>query len=144
MHKVTASVFLEWISSANGAINRYYDDKVDISNLPWIKWGRENEPVCIAQYNSENQDKITRCGCFISKKHSNILASPDGLILSKNTVVEVKCPWSRKDDNPNVRIPDFCFFDDDCNIQLKEDHAYFWQIQCQMFATGFKKGKFII
>ena len=129
---------------AIAAINRYWNDSDDISNLPWIKWGRDNESVCIDQYNAKNQDKISRCGCFVSKKEVNILASPDGLILSKDTVVEVKCPWSRKNDNPNVRIPEFCFFDDFGNIKLKENHAYFWQIQCQMFTTGFKKGKFLV
>jgi hypothetical protein len=73
VHKVTASKFLEWVFGAQGAINRYYNEADDISNIPWIKWGRDNEPVCIEQYNNSNPDKITKCGCFVSKKEVNIL-----------------------------------------------------------------------
>ena len=112
VHKVTASKFLEWVFGAQGAINRYYNEADDISNIPWIKWGRDNEPVCIEQYNNLHPDKITRCGCFVSKKEVNISASPDGLILGNQTVVEVKCPWNRKQNDPNVFIPDFCYYDD--------------------------------
>ena len=143
-NKVTASNFYDWITSAKAAINRYYNDQEDISNIPWIKWGRDNEDVCISQYNETHSDKITKCGCFVSKKEVNILASPDGLILNQNKVVEIKCPWNRKEVNPNVRIPDFCYFDEDGNIQLKRNHKYFWQIQSQMYTTGFKKGKFLV
>ena len=73
VHKVTASKFLEWVFGAQGAINRYYSEADDISNIPWIKWGRDNEPVCVEQYNNSNPDKITKCGCFVSKKEVNIL-----------------------------------------------------------------------
>ena len=144
VHRITASKFLEWVKSALNAIHRYYNEADDISNLPWIKWGTENESVCIEQYNNLYPDKITRCGCFVSKKEVNISASPDGLILSKQIVVEVKCPWNRKTNDPNVFIPDFCYYDDFGKIQLKRTHVYFWQIQCQMYCTGFKKGKFLV
>ena len=144
IHRITASKFKEWLSSANTAIDRFWSGSEDISNLPSIKWGREKESECIAKYNSENLDKISRCGCFISKKEINILASPDGLILSKNMVVEVKCPYNKRNEDPNVVIPDFCFYDDFGKTQLKKSHPYFYQIQCQMYVLGYKSGKFLV
>ena len=123
---------------------RYYNEPEDISNLPWIKYGRENESKCIEKYNSTFPDKITKCGCFIHKKEVNVLASPDGLILSKEMVVEAKCTWNRRTVDPNIVIPEFCYFDDFGKIQLKKNHPYFFQIQCQMFVVGFKKGKFLV
>ena len=111
-NRVTASRFKEWISSAKNAIDRHWNDTEDISELPSIKWGRQKEIKCIEKYNSENVNKITRCGCFIHKKEVNIMASPDWLILDEKVVVEVKCPYNRRNVDPNLVIPDFCFYDD--------------------------------
>ena len=55
----------------------------DISGLPWIKWGTDNEKKGIEKSNSLFPEKITKCGCFINKNEVNILASPDGLVISK-------------------------------------------------------------
>ena len=43
IHRITASKFKEWLSSANTAIDRFWSGSEDISNLPSIKWGREKE-----------------------------------------------------------------------------------------------------
>ena len=59
-------------------------------------------------------------------------------------VVEAKCPWNRRNVDPNKVIPDFCYYDDFGKIQLKKNHLYFFQIQCQMFVVGFKKGKLLV
>ena len=59
-------------------------------------------------------------------------------------VVEAKCKWNRRNVDPNKVIPDFCYYDDFGKIQLKKNHLYFFQIQCQMFVVGFKKGKLLV
>ena len=46
INRFTASRFKEWITSAKSAksaIDRYWNETEDTSDLPWIKWGRENE-----------------------------------------------------------------------------------------------------
>ena len=59
-------------------------------------------------------------------------------------VVEVKCPYNKRNEDPNVVIPDFCFYDDFGKTQLKKSHPYFYQIQCQMYVLGYKSGKFLV
>ena len=91
-------------------------------------------------------DKMTQSEIYMTSRQ--LIESKHEMVTGKakadNKVVEIKCPWNRKEVNPNVRIPDFCYFDEDGNIQLKRNHKYFWQIQTQMYTTGFKKGKFLV
>ena len=141
---ITGTKFKKFSTNPIAILKEHYFPSENVGDRPAVKWGRDHELDCIVEYNSKFPDKITQCGCFISKNEVNILASPDGLILSKKMVVEAKCPLNRRDVDPNIVIPDFCYYDDFGKIQLKKNHQYFFQIQCQMFVVGFKKGKFLV
>ena len=79
----------------------------------------------------------------MSKTKPWLAASPDRLDLENELVIEIKCPFNRRGVDPNVIIPDYCYLD--CGvIKLKETHQYYWQIMCQMYVLGYKKGRFVI
>lgn len=63
-------------------------------------------------------------------------------------VLEIKCPFSAKDltvADAVSTITGFCLeMDQNGNLRLKRDHAYFYQIQMQMFVTGKSYCDFIL
>lgn len=141
--RVTASEFKAFSSCTNNAIRNMWEGKVDIADLAQVKWGKENEEKAVQKYNSTYTDPIISCGIFVSKQIPFIAASPDGIDVKNKLVVEIKCPYSRRDSDPNINIPDFCYKDDDL-IKIRKSHPYYCQIMCQMFCLGYKKGRFVI
>jgi hypothetical protein len=72
-----------------------------------------------------------------------LAASPDGLVGS-NHVVEVKCPYSGREQKI---APGTCFQfleDKDGKCSLKRSHKYFDQIQGQMAITGRSMAYFVV
>lgn len=61
-------------------------------------------------------------------------ASPDGL-LGKNSVVEIKCPYTARNDFPNEITIQYLYRNTNNELALKEDHDYYFQIQGQMMVT---------
>ena len=54
-------------------------------------------------------------------------ASPDGMVGDR--VLEVKCPWTHRSHTIQEAVaddPKFCL---DQNLELKENHDYFHQVQ---------------
>lgn len=97
------------------------------------EWGKSRENTAIEAYESMSFNKVQSCGLFISTKYPHIGASPDGLI-GDLTVLEVKCPFSIKDEfigadnykHIEVINDEFC---------LKENSPYYFQIQTQLLVT---------
>ena len=81
---------------------------------------------------------VIRCGLILDPEFPFMGATPDGLVNCKccNTgVLEIKCPFSCKHkDFTEVASenPSFFLDDDDGQLTLKEDHAYYFQVQLQM------------
>lgn len=87
--------------------------------------------------------KIESCGFFISQSHPFLGASPDGLI-GTDTVVEVKCPYSRKNSLISEKTLPYLYVNASGNLSLKENHTYYHQIQGQLFISGRSKAKLVI
>ena len=119
--------------------------KQDILNLAQVNWGKTNESKAIQKYNSHYLDPVTPCGIFVSKQVPYIAASPDGIDTINKLVIEVKCPYSKRDSDLHTDLPDFCVQDFiDGSITIRKSHPYYCQIMCQMFCLGYKKGRFVI
>lgn len=75
-------------------------------------------------------------GFVIDHCHPYIGASPDGIVSCSccgKGVVEVKCPHSSRDSFPTEDTLSFCLCkQSDGKWTLKQDHAYYYQIQTQM------------
>ena len=63
-----------------------------------------------------------------------LAASPDGIVLDRNEnykLLEIKCPFSCKDNRIDVKYLQ--------GGKLQESHAYYTQIQLQMYCTQAKE-----
>ncbi|CAG9134964.1 unnamed protein product [Plutella xylostella] len=115
----------------------------NLSNVPSIAYGKENEGQALQQLAHQEKIKISKCGLFVHKAHCFLAATPDGIYQDnegKTGVVEVKCPLSAKDMNPDNAIIDkkITFWKHDIkNNQFRVDknHNYYYQIQGQLEVT---------
>ena len=118
------------------------------------EWGKVNEPITCDKVFSIVKSRHTKmtcrdCGVYISHDYPFICASPDRILYCKCcgiTPLEVKHPYSHGkisiDDYLNV--PYACLYNRDGVITLRKNHAYYFQVQCQMFVTGAKQSIFCV
>ena len=107
-YRVTASWFKIFSSCTNDAIKNLWSEKSDISNLAQVQWGIKYESTALQKYNERYSDPVEKCGIFFCKKIPFLAASPDGIDRKNCLVVEVKCPYSIRDSDPNINPPNFC------------------------------------
>lgn len=109
------------------------------------EWGNLNEPKAALYYNLMTGNDSNPTGFFEITEESG--ASPD-LIVTEDGIeglAEIKCP-----DNPAHHIkyfmmPELIEFRDtenrfelkDCTTFIKLAKPYYWQIQCNLLATGY-------
>ena len=100
------------------------------------KWGCDHESVAVELYAEDigKQHSSFRCfrsGLCIHEEYQFLAGTPDAITqcdCCDYGVVEVKCPYCKKDSNPDAA--DFLV-----NGSLKNDHQYYYQIQLQMFMS---------
>ena len=109
-------------------------------NCPAVLHGRTYEDVAIESFSKVTGFHVKKCGLFISDSHPFLAASPDGLV-GEDSLVEVKCPFSGKDE-PIMPGPQFPFLH--TNMSLKHEHNFYMQIQGQLFVTKRKVCYFVI
>ena len=153
-HRITASAIRDWaIRPMKKTADQWnIREPKSLNNVQSIAWGKENEEKARKEYEKRTGYKVEVCGFFVSKEYPCLGASPDGLVLSAEKVVEIKCPWVLKDFCPEdlsklsqKQRTAFCSsLDSIGRLKLKKSHQYFCQIQTQMFVTGRKKADFII
>jgi hypothetical protein len=80
------------------------------------------------------------CGLFIHPEKTYLGASPDVLVeclCCGPGVVEIKCPYSIAHENPSHDNLNYLYLRDDGKTTLKQNHAYFAQIQGQLAICDF-------
>lgn len=118
-------------------------------------YGLKHEAEAINTYFAEEKKKhkdmdiLNKTGFFISKVHSEIGASPDALvqcICCGRGTVEVKCPYSLcfMDLEEFAAKGTSCLLVENGKYKLNKNHMYFYQVQCQMFATETKYCDFVL
>ena len=100
----------------------------------------EPESTALSEYGQKMQCEVKSVGLFVSE--SGLLgASPDGMV-SDDLIVEVKCPWSLRDNKmsifeASVNKRDFYLnVTDTCDLVLSSTHAYYHQVQGILHLTG--------
>lgn len=83
--------------------------------------------------------KVTPAGLHVCEEYPFLAASPDGYV-GLDRLIEVKCPFSAKDDTISS---DSVGFINDVN-QMKKDHHYYDQIQGQLFIANKSKCHLVI
>ena len=114
-------------------------------NTEACNWGIEKEVIACQKYEEEFKTMVTKYGLFINPKWPWLGCSPDG-IVSKQKVIEIKCPFSKKDCSIIEACNDKHFFlklvDD--KPMLKETHNYYYQCQGIMAITATTEVDFVV
>ena len=93
--------------------------------------------------------QISDVGLQLSSLFPYLGASLDGIVSYQNERwgLEIKCPFSKYNYSLQHALTDkkfFLFKDDHGTIKLKRKHAYFFQIQGQMFCANLKCVDFVV
>ena len=111
-----------------------------------FRWGCQHENEAKNAYSSYQHQthsnfKISESGLHIHPAEPHLGATPDGLIECSccpgKGVLEIKCPFCHKDKSANEAAEDktFCLQTSNDMLSLKTNHAYYYQIQIQMYVT---------
>lgn len=102
-----------------------------------LDWGIEHESHAFSKFSRITFEEFTYYGgeTYVFIPYGDFSGySPDG--LSKDAILEIKCPYSSA-----IHLKNFEIYDAD---SLKEIHPeYYWQTQLGMIASGLEKGYFV-
>ena len=115
---------------------------VPSENVTALKYGRNMEHIAKQKFVKmfEKKHKAAQCrecGLFIDEQHQFLGATPDLLLecaCCGKGVLEIKCPYSIVNDIPSAENLPYLEMSGGSE-RLKENHAYFDQIQGQMAIT---------
>ena len=108
-------------------------------------WGCEHEDEARQAYAESTSKKhkffkLANSGLVVRHDYPFLGASPDGVVSCQccgDGVIEVKCPFNCRDlsfKDAVVQQPRLCLGQsDDSTYFLKKDHAYYYQVQAQIF-----------
>ncbi|XP_037520498.1 uncharacterized protein LOC119397131 [Rhipicephalus sanguineus] len=109
---------------------------------PATEYGITMEPMARKVFEKKVGTRVTQVGLVIHPQQPWLCASPDGLFHTSKgiTLLEIKCPYSRKDDV--IIDPDLCesfisyvVYEDGC-LKLTRSHPYYCQVQVAMYVTN--------
>lgn len=103
------------------------------------EYGKINESVAIKQLEKQLDIKIESCGLFIHPKELVLAATPDGIINDGEGIIEIKCPSSMSEVDPEIaalskKIQYFKTVDG--VAVFNKIHPYYYQVQGQLEVTG--------
>ena len=116
------------------------------------EFGRRHEADALRMYNDSMKSthtlfELKSCGLFLDVDNPYIGASPDGIISCSccgKGVVEVKCPFSCRDISFDLAVKNKTFCLQEETFLLKQDHAYYFQVQLQMNLCKVKFCDFVV
>ncbi|XP_062576556.1 uncharacterized protein LOC134238447 [Saccostrea cucullata] len=148
--RITASVFSKVLhfrgskSHENYIVREIMQLGSDISNVPAVAYGRENEAVARQLYFDEYKKghkcaKLNNIGFHIFTEKPYMGATPDGLIMCKccgKGLIEIKCSYSHQNETPYDIAGDSSYhlYRDESNgsVYLRPDSPWYIQIQGQL------------
>ncbi|KAH8018835.1 hypothetical protein HPB51_012789 [Rhipicephalus microplus] len=127
----------------------------DLTHVRPVQYGIRNENMAkdryIAVMNSYGHNvSVQHCGLVVDPVCPWLGATPDGLVYDPEElsygVLEVKCPHSLKDSEPEeAKKRKFSLvFGENGEPQLDRDHEYYAQVLGQMALTGCLWGDFVV
>ncbi|CAH1984472.1 unnamed protein product [Acanthoscelides obtectus] len=103
----------------------------NLDGIKAIQWGRTHEKDALDYLKHHYNLNIQSTGVWLT--NSGLLgASPDGLIDEEDAIVEVKCPYSFRNDNLTEKLcnlTNYIIYYDEGNLLLNKSHNYYHQIQ---------------
>lgn len=123
------------------------------TTVPSLKWGIENEKKALHDAHVRHEENhsnfsISSSGIRLHHKHPDIGASPDAIFTCQcheiKRLIEVKCPYSKRytlSVKETANDKSFCL---DCELNLKQAHKYYTQIQIQLFVFDLQECEFVV
>lgn len=106
-------------------------------NTKAVKWGLTHESTALKEYCKIVSGNFSKCGTMIDHNRCYISATPDAVDSKRETIVEIKCPYSVKDDKPQkVKYLS--------TGQLRTNHRYYTQVQMQMHVSQIHNCDFVV
>lgn len=124
-HRLTSSLFGKICKRRNESSKVLFKSIEYTARLttPAVLYGIDREATALCEYTKKTSRKVEKVGLFIHPEHNFLGASPDGLV--EDGVIEIKCPFTAKDENPN----EFTFNFLNVDGELRPNHDYYFQIQ---------------
>ncbi|XP_072140184.1 uncharacterized protein [Dermacentor andersoni] len=119
------------------AVCRYRNHHVEALLL-----GRKTEAVAREQFEQKTGGPVLQVGLIVHLKQPWLCASPDGLFKygDQTTLLEIKCPYSRKDDVLSDHTKESSFIRyivyRDGHLEVNKRHQYYTQMQITMHVTS--------
>ena len=120
-------------------------------------WGKNNEVRAMDAYKLNMQEvghsglEIRQSGLVINTECAFLGASPDGIVYDPvsedpNGLLEIKCPYTYRDINPQEAAQQKTFFctSENHHLLLKTQHHYYYQVQGQMAICKRKWCDFVV
>ena len=105
-----------------------WDVSSDISNMHAVKWGIENEPLAVAEYELHTMSEVHSAQIWINHKTLNAGCTSDGLV-GTDGMIEIKCPM------PHNHLDNI--------LNLAQLPTYMGQIQFSLWITDRKWCDFV-
>lgn len=144
--RITGSIISDVLKTVK---SQRYSDKpalknMTIKNLNFvnaIKWGQDHENMAKEEYMKITGNDINSSGIWIHHIYNFLASSPDGINFDLDLVIEIKCPYSIRNENPTnapyLELKNSIF-------SLKRSHSYYAQCQLHMLVTCTDHCDFII
>jgi putative phage-type endonuclease len=101
-----------------------------------MQWGIDCEPYAKQHFQEATNKKITDVAIIVAEFSNDVSCSPDGLIESEKSGIEIKCPFNSRNHVHHLTVGNA----DD----LKEvNETYYWQVQMSLLLTGYLKWYFV-
>ena len=112
-------------------------------NAPALRHGQRYESHAIRAFEAKHDVAVQHSGIVVSHERPYIAGSPDCLL--SDCVVEVKCPYSAKDDVITPETVPYLYLDEHTGLYtVTPSHDYYYQIQGLMYVTQKPKCCFIV
>lgn len=105
-------------------------------------YGSKTEETARICYENQTNCVVARLGLVINADQPWLGCSPDGYIVNKNKLIEIKCPYNGKHLNISEMLQNLKYLD--TNFKIKTTHAYFTQMQISMAVMNVNSCDFII
>jgi len=151
--RITASHFNEVLRSktSQASVTSKIMGYTSSRNVPALAWGKNNEKLAREAFTSNQMTChdsliVEEVGLVVNPKFPHLGASPDGIVHCKccpRATLEIKCPlkYANMSITDAIKSKDFCLGK---NFELKQNHAYYAQVQGQMAVCELKTSFFVI
>lgn len=108
-----------------------------------ILHGQKYERVAVEKCESKWGIKTQECGIFVSEQYSYLAASPDR-IVDEDTVLEIKCPYTSRQESISSQTVPYLKTTTDGVLTLDRNHDHYYQIQGQLLCSNRKLCIFVV